>query len=215
MTNLNNLSNELAYDPLTQEPQVGVRITNFDDLESLTLTLDPSSFLAALREPVRYAGSSLLTCAAATDYAAGDVLSASASNNVGAATYVDNLARSAGGVVNLSAVRALCNATNGLVVAQIRLHWFTGAPAVAEVEMDDNAVFAINTAAGAAKWVGSILLNPLVDRGSFSTSDTPLSPIESYRCASGLTGLFYVAVLENAETNESAGMTINFDFYCL
>jgi hypothetical protein len=173
------------------------------------------ALLSQMLQPIRFVGQTILTCAAAGDYAAGDVLNTSATNNAGQATFVPNLARTAGGPVQLAAVRTSCNATNGLVVAQIRLHWFTAPPLVAEVEMDDNAVFSMTTAAGQAKWVGSTLLNPLVDRGAFSQSDTPLSPIEPYRTDPTQTGLWMLAVLENAETNESAGMAVTFDFYAL
>lgn len=207
MTNLNTAV--AGWGPQPPQTRKGFGGLHFrsDSIEDL---------IAQLKEPIRFAGSAFVICAAAGDYAAGDVLSNSATDTLGVPTYVPSLARSPGGVVQLVAVRAVCAASNGAVLAQVRLHWFHTDPLAAEVEMDDNAAFSIATAAGSFKWVGSTLLNPFVDRGAVvSTSDTPLSPIEPYRCAPDKDGLWFVAVLENAEANESANMSFKYDFYTL
>ena len=150
-------------------------------------------------------------CAAAGDYAAGDVMSLTATADLGRATYVPNLARVPGGVATIVGIHALCS--EDAVAFNLRLHFFKQAPLVAEVEMDDNAPFSIITAAGAEKWVGSILLNAFVDRGALAaTSDNP-DLLEALKCHETDDGLWVVLVAEQIEANESANMTIRLDFY--
>lgn len=183
----------------------GVEIERAPTLEAL---------LAQLLVPTRFVGSVSLTAAAAGDYAAGDVMSNSVTDTLGVPMYIPGIARTKGGVVNIQAIRAVCS--EDAVLVTMRLHFFTLAPLPGEVEMDDNIAYTVKTAAGGAKFVGSLLLSPFVDRGTaVSTSDTVYSPIEPLHCDPNETGLFFVVVLETAEANETAGMDIRFDFYAL
>ena len=167
--------------------------------------------LRQLQSPIRLASSVRVLCAAAGDYAAGDVMTSTATADQGQAVRVPNLARVPGGVAVIRSIRAVCS--EDAVANNLRLHFFTEAPLVAEVEMDDNAPFSIITAAGAEKWVGSILLNAFVDRGTLAaTSDNP-DLLEAFVCHESDDGLYMVVVTEQIEANESADMTIRFEFY--
>ena len=169
--------------------------------------------LSELLRPVRLAASVIVQCAAAGDYAALDVMSATATADLGRATRVPSLSRTRGGVATIVGIRALCS--EDAVANSLRLHFFKQAPLVAEVEMDDNIAFSIVTAPGADKWVGSILLNAFADRGTLAaTSDNP-DLREMMACAEGDDGLYMVVTTETAEVNESANMTIRLDFYAL
>ena len=169
------------------------------------------ALLAQLLTPVRYAAGVRVSCAAAGDYAALDVMSASATDTAGTATYVPNLARTAGGVVTFQTIRVKCS--EDAVLTSLRLHFFNAAPLAAEVEMDDNAAFSIATAAGLAKHQGSVLLNAFVDIGVAESSSNTSGLQESFKCATGQTGLWMVVTTEVAETNETANMTLDFDFF--
>jgi len=179
--------------------------------EGNPMPVSMAGLIAAIQEPVHYAGTAKITCAAAGNYLAGDVLSASATDTAGRATYVPNLARTPGGIANFAAIRARCS--EDAVLLAPRFHWFSAAPAAADVEMDDNAPFDLVTATGRGLHVGTFLGSSFVDRGTLgSTSDT-VGLVEPVHCAPGETGLWLVLVTETAETNESAGMTIDLDFY--
>src|SRR4249920_3633803 len=93
-------------------------------------------------QPIRFAGSVTISCAAAGSYAAGDVLSSTTTNNVGQATYVPHLSRTAGQPFTIVAIRA--TSSNTALLSRMRCYWFTNQPTPVDVEMDDNAVFAIN-----------------------------------------------------------------------
>ena len=174
---------------------------------------DLEAILREFQRPVRFAGWAEVPCAAAGDYAAGDVLSASATANAGRATYVPKLARDRGGVATIVGIRATC--TEDAVLTSLRLHFFKRAPLVAEVEMDDNAAFDLVTAAGRDKWVGSILLNAFADRGTSGSTSDNADLREPFACSEEDDGLWMVVTTEVAEANESANMVLHFDFYCL
>ena len=162
---------------------------------------------------LRYACSVSVICAAASDYAAGDVLSANATANAGRATYFPNLAHEPGGVATIVSITATCS--EDAVLTSLRLHFLRQAPAVADVEMDDNAPFDLVTANGRLNWAGSILLNALADRGTLaSTSDTEGINKPMY-CGPNDTGLYIVITTEVAEANESANMELSLDVYTL
>lgn len=165
--------------------------------------------LAALQAPFRYASSVTITCVAGSDYAAGDVWGPVATDTIGRATYIPNLARSQGQLITITAIRAI--SSNASLLNRMRLQWFSSAPVVAEVEMDDNAVFALNTAGGRDKWVGSTLM------GAFTTKGTAelIGAQEILRPQATETGLFLVLTTEDAETNEAANQTVRLDFYTL
>ncbi len=166
-----------------------------------------------LRKPIRFASRVYLTAAAAGDYAAGDAISQSVTDTVGRPVFVPNLARDEGGVAVIAGVRTVCVATSGLVVAPLRLYFFTRVPLATEVEMDDNIAFVINAVASAESiFAGTFLCNNFVDRGASSLSDTT-NLQEPMKCGDGTKGLWMLPVFETAEANESAGMSFRWDFY--
>ena len=169
------------------------------------------ALLQALQEPIHYASSVRITCAAAGDYAAGDVLSSTATAGAGLATYVPNLARTPGGVANFAAVRGRCS--EDAVLLAPRYHWFSAPPAAADVEMDDNAAFDLITATGRGLHVAKFLGSSFVDDGTSGSTSDSVGLVEPAQCAVGETGLWLVLTTAVDETNESAGMTIDLDFY--
>ena len=169
--------------------------------------------LQQLLEPIRHAASVSQVVAAAIDYAALDVMSNSATDTAGVPIYVKDLARTPGGVATIKSIAAKCSIA--AVLTSLRLHFFRERPLAAEVEMDDNVAFALTTAAGRDKWVGSILLTALANRGGVgSTSDTN-DINKNMKCAPTETGLWMVITTEVAEANEGANMILDFDFYAL
>lgn len=142
----------------------------------------------------------ILTAAAAGDYAANDVISNSASNNAG--TAISFAIARKGLIIGLNAV---CSEDS--VLNRLRLHLFDTQPAAAEVEMDDNAVFGITTS---TDYLGYIDLPAFADRGAVSQAQnfTVRFPVD-------ISDMPLYAVVEtlDAETNETAGMTIRFDMY--
>ena len=169
------------------------------------------ALLQALQEPIHYASSVRITCAAAANYTAGDVLSSTATAGAGLATYVPNLARTPGGVANFAAVRARCS--EDAVLLAPRFRWFSAPPAAADVEMDDNAAFDLITATGRGLHVAKFLGSSFVDDGTSGSTSDSVGLVEPAQCAVGETGLWLVLTTAVDETNESAGMTIDLDFY--
>lgn len=183
-------------------------------VDNLRDALDDSQIVALLNDikmlmsrPLRFADKVTITCAAAGDYAAGDVWSASATNNTGLATQV-NLCQVPGRTATVAAVFAVSSNTS--LLNSLRLQMFSENPGSAEVEMDDNAVFALSTIAGRNKWAGdALLLNPFGTKGTSSTVNlnVPLSPAQND------TRFWMVVTTETAETNEASGQTVTFLFF--
>ena len=170
-------------------------------------------YLNDLRKPFRFASRVYLIAAAAGDYAAADAISQSVTDTTGRPVYVPNLALEPGGVAGIAAIRCVCVATTGLVVAALRNFFFTRMPLPAEVEMDDNVAFVINAALAVESILaGVVLQNGFVDRGAVSVSDTT-GLQEPMQCAPGQTGLWMLPTFEAAEANESVNMVFRWDFY--
>lgn len=151
-----------------------------------------------------------LTCAAATDYTAGDVMSSSGTDGVGVALAVPVGGR--GDVVNVRQVVAVCSEDS--VLNRLRLHFYNYNPAAADVEMDDNIAgdWAKN-ATGAAGYLGSITLPAFADRGtSMAVAEGDLID-KMLACSLTLGSVYMVVETLDNETNETASMTIRFDFY--
>ena len=87
-------------------------------------------------------------------------------------------------------------------------------PAAADVEMDDNAAFDFaKNSTGAAGYLGSITLPAFADRGtSMAVAEGDLID-KLLACSATLGSVYMVVETLDAETNETAGMTIRFDFY--
>lgn len=141
-----------------------------------------------------------LTAAAASGYTAGDVISQSATNDAGVA-----ISFPVGGACLIIGVNAVCSEDS--VLNRIRLHLFADNPTAAEVEMDDNAAFAITTS---TDYRGYIDLPAFVDQGGVAQAQNmtvrfPIKPI------AGSSLIYAVPQTLDAEDNETASMTIRFD----
>ncbi len=141
-----------------------------------------------------------LTAAAAGNYDANDVIAASATNNAGTA-----ISFAVGGECLIVGLSAVCSEDS--VLNRLRLHLFNDEPAAAEVEMDDAAAFAITTS---TKYAGYIDLPAFADAGGVATAQnmTVRFPV---KLATSSGKLYAVVETLDAETNETAAMTIRFD----
>lgn len=148
-----------------------------------------------------------LTTAAAGDYADNDVVGNDAVDTQGDPLTLSGFCIDKR-VVTIRRIVAVCSEDS--VVFGQRLHFFDAVPTAAEVEMDDNAAFAINTAGGAGKYLGFVDLAAFADFGGVAvTQNNDLYvPIR----ASG-SDVYMVVQATDAETNETAGMTIRYDIY--
>lgn len=151
-----------------------------------------------------------VTCAAAENYTAGDVMSSTATGDAGAATEVE--LGDTYDVTRIKQIIALCSEDS--VLNRLRLHFYDYNPAAADVEMDDNVAgdWAKNATARAG-YLGSILLSAFADRGtSMAVSETDLID-KLLRTKVGSSKVYMVVETVDAETNETAAMTIRFDIY--
>lgn len=153
---------------------------------------------------------SQFAAAAAGDYASGDVISQSASADVGVARALASVVDVAGEVAKLTGVVAKCSEDS--IAATMRLHWFSANPTAAQVEMDDNVAFDIKTSAGLAIHLGYTDLPAFADGGT-AESYSQVHGLKQYLATGATTGLWFLPVFTAAETNETAGMTFDFDFY--
>ena len=153
-----------------------------------------------------------LTAVAASNYTAGDVISNDADDTEGDPITFADCGLKVGDSVLLCGIVAICNAP--LVVARLRLHFFNVVPAAAAVEMDDNAAFAITTPTG---YLGSVILpafaKPATAAGGAIATAEDDTVRKLLKCAAASKNLYVVPELLDAETNEVAGMTIQFDLY--
>lgn len=163
----------------------------------------------ALPAPARRMVSATLTTVAGGNYDAGDVIGNDADNTEGDPVTFDAVVSEVGETAILDGVVAICS-EDGLL-CRLRLHFFNAVPAAAEVEMDDNAAFAITTS---TKYLGSVTLPAFADRGAVSVAE--LDNIRKLlKCAAADDALYVVVETLDAETNETAAMTIRFDLHFL
>lgn len=145
------------------------------------------------------------TLAAAGDYGALDVLSQSASNGVGVAWVIPGAGRVNGGAGRI--VGGVITTSVAAFAAKFRMYVFDANPSASE--LDDNAALSIaagdrSKLIGTLQWatdgtnVGGVSLNEL-------TNTLPLP----FKCAAADTNLYGILVTVDAETNESAGMTVD------
>ena len=207
----NALPVSIYYFPDSSEEAEGV-----DNNHPLPIRVSDAGALAdILQNPVRFATRAQVVCAAAGDYAAGDVMSNSVTDGAGVATYIGNLAREPGGVAVVQTIKAFCS--EDAVLASLKLYFFRDMPAAADTEMDDNIAFdAAKTAKGRNNLLGDgILLNALADLGTAVSASSTTSILDPIRCATGSTGAWMVVTTSVAEANETANMTLDFEFYTL
>ena len=161
-----------------------------------------------VEQPLRKA-TATLTAAAAGNYGANDVISNSATDTAGLPLTITNIARKHNDVVTIYGITAVCSEDS--VLFRARLHFFDTIPAVTAVEMDDNAAFAITTSTG---YLGAVLLDAFADMGGVSLAENHTLR-RMFACAEGDRNLYVVVETLDAETNETASMTIKFDLYVL
>ena len=151
--------------------------------------------------------------AAAGDYAAGDVMSTNVTDTFGVALPLGPVVNAAGGVAILDKVVVRCSEDS--VLNRLRLHFYRENPLPGEVEMDDNiAADWAKTANGLNKYVGPIVLTAFADMGTAMAMSTTGNLREMLR--TGTTpNLWFVVETLDAETNETAGMLLTFEFYFL
>lgn len=153
-----------------------------------------------------------LTAAAAGNYDAADIVAQSATNDAGVALEFLNMAPAAGRPGTIYAAKVTCSEDS--VVWRLRLHLFahtSAANADWSSELDDNAAKAFDNDER-TKYQGYIDFPAMIDLGEFSfAQSTGLSL--GYKCADGETSLFGVVETLDAETNETAGMTLEFTLY--
>lgn len=152
---------------------------------------------------------------AAGDYAAGDVLSNSDTADAGVAAEFAGVGLKAAAVVTLVGINARMNAPSW--AGQLQLHFFSRAPVAAEVEMDDNAAFAIKTTAGQDIYLGSVTLPAFANPGgSLFVHAEPVvtTPIaKRMKLGAGETSIYVVFETVDADTNEVATMNLDVDLY--
>ena len=160
-----------------------------------------------VQEPAQF--SVTLTAAAAGDYAANDIVSNSAVDGSGVAGVITGVGP-AGSLAILDGINAVCSEDS--VVMQLRIHFYNYNPAAADVELDDNAVadFAKN-ATGAAGYLGYAGIAAMTDRGT-AMAHGQVNSLNLPLKLGSTQNLYYVVQTVSAETNETAGMTIRFDF---
>lgn len=150
-----------------------------------------------------------VTLAATGNYDANDVMSNDADADEGDAQEIE-IGHGIGDIINIVQIIAHCSEDS--VLNRLRLHFFNAAPLAAEVEMDDQATFAIVTAAGDAKYIGSIDLTAFRDVGAVAVSETD-QILKRLALDPASSKIYMVIQTLDAETNETAGMTIKFGIY--
>lgn len=151
-----------------------------------------------------------ITCAAAGNYAALDVMSASATDGAGAATEV--AIGGQGEIRRIVQVDARCSEDS--VTFRGRLHFYNDAPLATEVEMDDNAAFdGAKTAAGEAKYLTSLTMEAFRDEGTAMAVSNTSQLVKYIACADDDHRVYAVLQTLDAETNETASMTIDIRLY--
>lgn len=163
-----------------------------------------------LLNPVKVVSASF-AAAAAGDYADNDVISNSASNGTGLALEFANAVRVTGGAGKV--VGGSINIVAGTnVPATIGLQLFSQTPTA--TELDDNAAEGGVGAADAPYYLGEILFAAGTDYGAGTIKPpstlTPAAPLLVFAAA---TSLFGRLIFRDAETGETAGMTVIVTLY--
>ena len=147
------------------------------------------------------------TVAAAGDYADNDILSNSATNGAGTAWEFVNATPRSGGVGEIFEATLKCSA--GAVVGTTRLHLFDRPPTTSE--MDDNAALNMTTADRPFHigWIDFAALQDVGDYGMIqATGLSQMFWVKEGQTGASAKSLWGILQITDAETNESAGMTI-------
>lgn len=151
--------------------------------------------------------------AAAGDYADNDVISNSATNGAGLALEFPNaVANPAGSAMVIGGSINVVASTS--VAATIGLQLFSQTPTA--TELDDNAAEGGIGAADAPYYLGEILFATGTDYGAgnikMPSTLTPAAPLFVH-AESGSRSIFGRLIMRDAETNETAGMTVIVTLY--
>ena len=147
---------------------------------------------------------------AAGNYADNDVISNDATEGAGDPTTFSD-------VVTIGRAAKIVGAkltySEDGILATSELFLFNALPTASE--MDDNAAWGGIGAADEAKFLGSIAFSAAVDQGDFSMSlpTTLTADVPFFVHAGATSNLYGILVLRDAETNETAGMTVNIRLY--
>lgn len=139
--------------------------------------------------------------AAAGNYAAGDVLSNSATASAGVHWVFDGIAPT-GGSGYITKVVVTCSAEG--LLCRFRLHLFNAVPSGSE--LDDNEALSI-VVADRAKWIGYVDLPAMADLGTMTGAQS-IDVRLKFDCASDDDALYGILQTLDAETNEAASMTV-------
>lgn len=170
------------------------------------------SWVSKILNPIKAVSDSFVA-AAAGDYADNDVLSDSVSNGTGTALEFAEAVRVQGGagMVVGGAINIIA-ATN--VPATIGLQLFSQLPTA--TELDDNAAEGGVGAADSPYYLGEILFAAGTDYGAGTIKTpstlTPAAPL-FIRSESGSQSIFGRLIFRDAETGETAGMTVQVTLY--
>ena len=150
----------------------------------------------------------LRTLASAGDYAAGDVMSDSATGGAGTAMSFTGIAKTKGAGGYITKASILCSTT--ALTPKLTLFLFNAVPTC---ELDDNAANTAVVAADQASYVGHIDFPAMEDIGT-GMSQTLATPSTygnlplAFNCAYNSNILYGVIVTRTAITGEAASMTL-------
>lgn len=145
------------------------------------------------------------TLAAAGDYAALDVLSQNATNGAGVAWVIPGAARVNGGMGRITG--GIITTSVDAFAAKFRMYVFDANPSASE--LDDNSPLSI-AAADRAKLIGTLQwATDGTDVGAISLNELTNTLPLPFKCAAADTALYGILVTVDAETNESASMTVD------
>lgn len=139
--------------------------------------------------------------AAAGNYADNDIIAHSASNGVGVPWKFTALGRYASATGTI--VGASVKTSVAAWVAGFRIHLFNAIPTASE--FDDNEAFSIH-ANDRTKYLGYIDITPSASMGGFSLAQNDALTKKYTADSSG--DVYAIIQLTDAESNESAGMTV-------
>ena len=148
------------------------------------------------------------TVTAAGNYSAADIVSNSATDTEGTTWDFEQIALGEGHPATIYKADVACSEDS--VVWRLRLHLFSAAVSAA-TEKDDNAAKAMDND-DRANYIGFIDFPAMADLGEFSFAQADQLQF-GYWCGKGGHTLYGVLETLDAETNETAGMTIAITLY--
>ena len=158
----------------------------------------------------RWSSTGSFAAVAAGNYADNDVISNDADDGEGDPIEFAAAVRSTGGTAKV--IGATLTMSEDGILATSELFLFSQAPTASE--MDDNAAWGGVGAADLPYYLGSIAFGALADTGDISfATPSALTPAAPLFIRSETTTVYGVLVFRDAETNETAGMTVSITLY--